>query len=144
VVLVLPDVAQLVRHEVVGDGGERAREQDQVAHVVTREAPEPRQPEEPRHVQDADALQSERLWVERHPLEARAGARERRALRSALPAPAEHHDRPATRPTGTHERTLSARPRGRSSLGSAAARPARCPGPAARTAAGGAAEHKTA
>ena len=38
--------------EVVGDLLQRASQQDQVAHVVAREAPEPGQGEQPRHVED--------------------------------------------------------------------------------------------
>ena len=90
VVLVLPHVTELVRDELVGDLAERVLEQDQVGHVVAAEAPEPRQPEQPRHVQDAHAVEAQRPAIERLPLEPSARARERLTLGPALSAPAQH------------------------------------------------------
>ncbi len=72
VVLVLPDVRQLVGDEVVGDLGERFAQQDQVAHVVAVEALEPRQGEEPARVEDPDLAGVERPRVEREPRQPRA------------------------------------------------------------------------
>jgi hypothetical protein len=73
-VLVLPDVAQLVDDEVVGRLGERSLEQDQRPHLVAVEAAEPRQPEQPRDVQDPDVADPDRLGVEVEAVEPRLGA----------------------------------------------------------------------
>ena len=83
VVLVLPDVAQLVGDEVVGGFGERLADEDQRTHLVAVEAPEPRQPEQPRDVQDPHVGQADRTWVEVEPVEALLGAGERRDLLGA-------------------------------------------------------------
>src|SRR5688500_18235407 len=54
-VLLLPDVAELVADQVVGDLGERAPEEDLLARLVAVEAPEPRRAEQPRDVPDPRA-----------------------------------------------------------------------------------------
>src|SRR5687768_7016713 len=53
-VLVLPDVAELVHDQVVGDGLERPLDEDQRADLVAAEAAQPRDAEKPRGVDDPD------------------------------------------------------------------------------------------
>ena len=77
--LSLPDVAQLVRDEVVrrplaGAPAEQNCPEERIAAV----APEARQAEEERRGDDADALDADRARVELEPVEARLRARERR------------------------------------------------------------------
>ena len=59
--LPLPDVAELVRDEVVGDV--RVTEEDRPPERVAREAPEPRNPEEPGRDDDAHSSDRDRGGV---------------------------------------------------------------------------------
>ena len=88
VVLVLPDVAELVDDQVVGDLAEGRLQQDQAAHVVAGEAAEPGQPEQPARCAGCARCRCRTgRGVELQPVQPRRGPRERRALRPALSAP---------------------------------------------------------
>src|SRR3954470_16624279 len=76
-VLHLPDVAELVREQVVVAGLEPAAEQDRPVRAVAVEAAEPRQPEEPRDDEHADVARRDRARIELDPVEPRLRARER-------------------------------------------------------------------
>ena len=76
----LPDVAQLVADEVVGGLGEGPAQEDERPGLVAVEAAEPRQGEEARRVEDADAPDVDGLGVEREAVEARLGPHDRGAL----------------------------------------------------------------
>src|SRR5688500_17149340 len=84
-VLLLPDVAELVADQVVGDLGQRVLDEDLLARLVAAEAPEPRCAEEPRDVPDPRARRAHGPRVEVQPVQPRLGARERRPLLGAAP-----------------------------------------------------------
>ena len=78
-VLQLPDMAELVRQEVVARLLHRLLEQDQPPGRIAVEAAEPRKPEERRDDEDADALDADRLRVEVEPVEPGLRPAKRRA-----------------------------------------------------------------
>ena len=75
--LSLPDMAELVRHEIVGRVG--ALQQDRPPERVAVVAPEPRDPEEPWRDENAHALDADRLRVVVERVEAGLGAFDRGA-----------------------------------------------------------------
>ena len=79
-VLVLPHVAQLVRDQARRALVQRALDEDQRAHLVAVEAPEPGEPEQPRDVQDAHVGDVHGLGIEVEPVEGGLGAPQRGAL----------------------------------------------------------------
>jgi hypothetical protein len=76
--LELPDVAELVRDQVVVE--DRVLQEDQVPRGVAAEAAEPGHAEDPGHDEDPDPAQVDRARVEAEPIEARLRSPERVAL----------------------------------------------------------------
>jgi uncharacterized protein (DUF2237 family) len=89
-VLGLPDVDELVDDEPVGDLVERALDDDERPELVAVEAPEARDPEQPRPVQDPDATRVDGPRIEREPVQALLRAPDGRPLggRGRRPEPA--------------------------------------------------------
>src|SRR5579864_1889643 len=79
-VLHLPDVAELVRDELLVGEQPAGAEQDRLPRGVAVEAPEPREPEEPRDDPDPDAAERHRLRIERQAVEPLLRPRERLTL----------------------------------------------------------------
>jgi hypothetical protein len=79
-VLQLPDVAELVDDQVLADLLQRRPHEDQRAELVAVEAPQDRQPEEPRRVEDAHAPRPHRPGVEVECRQSRGGAAQQLAL----------------------------------------------------------------
>ena len=81
--LSLPDMAELVRHEIVGRVG--ALQEDRPPERVAVVAPEPRDPEEPWRDENAHAVDADRLRVVVERVEAGLGAFDRGSERCAQP-----------------------------------------------------------
>lgn len=76
----LPDMAELMRHEVIGREEFARTQEDRPVRRVTVEAAEPRQPEEPRGDEDPHAAKRNGPRVQIEPVEPRLRARERVTL----------------------------------------------------------------
>src|SRR5579864_5451697 len=80
VVLHLPDVAELVRDELLVGEQPAGPKQDRLPRGVAVEAPEPREPEEPRDDPDPDAAERHRLRIEGQSFEPLLRSRQRLTL----------------------------------------------------------------
>ena len=78
--LVLPDVAQLVRDEIVGYILELPFEEDQRPDLIAPESAQPRDAEQPGRVQDPYVPHPDRLGVEVEPGQTAGGPGEVRPL----------------------------------------------------------------